>query len=272
MSTDTVTDTETREPEDTAHERAGDRASRRRRVAESRLMLLVLPVVVGLVFGGWLIWRANADLDSIEARQLQAGLIGRLIWQHVVVTLVSAALVVVTAVPLGIALTRPRLRRAAPLVVGVANAGQSAPSIGLIVLLAIWLGFGFWTAVLALTVYAVLPVLRNTITGLQGIDPTLIQAGRGIGMSGLGVLLRVELPLAVPVIMAGLRTALVLLVGTATLVTFINAGGLGTLIVTGITLFRFPVLVSGALLVALLALLVDWAGRVLETVVRPKGI
>ena len=134
------------------------------------------------------------------------------------------------------------------------------------------LGFTFGTAVLALTLYAVLPVLRNTITGLQGIDPTLVEAGRGIGMSGAGVLFRVELPLAVPVIMTGVRTALVLLVGTATLATFVNAGGLGTLIVTGITLFRYPVLVSGALLVALLALLVDWAGRVLERVARPKGI
>ena len=82
-------------------------------------------------------------------------------------------------------------------------------------LLAIWLGFGFWTAVLALTLYGLLPVLRNTIAGLQGVDPTLMEAGRGIGMSASGVLFRIELPLAVPVIMAGVRTALVLLVGTA---------------------------------------------------------
>lgn len=243
-----------------------------RSAGESRLLLFVLPVVVTLVFVAWLVWRANADLDSIEARQLEAGLIARLIWQHVKVTLVATFFVLVVAIPLGVALTRPRLRRAAPIAVGIANAGQSAPAIGLIVLLAIWLGFNFWTAVLALTLYAILPVLRNTITGLQGIDPTLVQAGRGIGMSAAGVLFRVELPLAVPVIMTGVRTALVLLVGTATLVTFINAGGLGTLIVTGITLFRYPVLISGALLVALLALLIDWAGRVLELVARPKGI
>jgi osmoprotectant transport system permease protein len=226
---------------------------------ESRLLLFVLPVVVGLVFAGWLVWRANADLDSIEARQLESGLIMRLIWQHIKITLVSAALVLAIAIPLGVALTRPRLKRMAPAAVGVANAGQAAPSIGLIVLLAIWLGFGFWTAVAGLTLYAILPVLRNTITGLQGVEPTLVEAGRGIGMSTAGVLFRIELPLAVPVIMTGVRTALVLLVGTAT-------------IVTGITLFRYPVLVSGALLVALLALLVDWAGRVLERVARPKGI
>ncbi|MBB6568458.1 ABC transporter permease [Kribbella sandramycini] len=176
------------------------------------------------------------------------------------------------AVPLGIALTRPGVKRAAPVVVAVANAGQAAPVIGLVVLLAIWLGFGFWTAILALCLYAILPVLRNTIVGLQSVDPTLVEAGRGMGMSNRAVLGRIELPLAVPVIMAGIRTALVLVVGTATLATFIDAGGLGSLITTGIRLLRYPVLISGAILVAALALLIDWAGRVLEEVTRPRGL
>lgn len=244
----------------------------RRSLSESRLLLLVLPVLVAVVFGAWAWWRSTADLDSIAARQLAWGLVLDLIWQHVKLTVVSAVFVVAIAVPLGVAVTRPGLRRAAPVVVGIANAGQAAPAIGLIVLLAIWLDFNFTTAVVALTLYAVLPVLRNTIAGLQSVDPTLVEAGRGLGMSNAGVLFRVELPLAVPVILTGVRTALVLLVGTATLATFISAGGLGSLIVTGITLFRNSVLVSGALLVALLALLVDWAGRVLERLLRPKGI
>jgi len=243
------------------------------RVSRDSLILLVsLPTIVVVVFGAWAWWRATADLDSIEARQLAWGLVLELIWQHVKLTLVAAFFVVAIAVPLGVLLTRPRLRRAGTLAVGLANAGQAAPAIGLIVLLAIWLDFTFSTAVIALTVYAILPVLRNTITGLDAVDPSLVEAGRGIGMSNLSVLFRIELPLAVPVIMTGIRTALVLLVGTATLATFINAGGLGSLIVTGITLFRYPVLVSGALLVALLALLIEWAGRVLELVTRPKGV
>ncbi|MGZ4696976.1 MAG: ABC transporter permease, partial [Oryzihumus sp.] len=157
-------------------------------------------------------------------------------------------------------------------VVGVANAGQAAPAIGLIVLLAMWVGFGFQTAVIALALYGILPVLQNTIVGLNQVDRTLVEAGRGMGMSSIAVLFKVELPLAVPVMAAGIRTALVLLVGTATLATFINAGGLGSLIVTGITLFRYPILVSGAVLVALLALAVDWAGHVIEEIVRPKGL
>jgi osmoprotectant transport system permease protein len=247
--------------------RKGSRVSR-----ETLILLVTLPVLVLVAFGAWALWRSTAELDSIEARQLDWSLVMNLIWEHVLLTAVSAFFVVVIAVPLGVALTRPPLRRASTLVVGIANAGQAAPAIGLIVLLAIWLSFTFSTAVIALTIYAILPVLRNTITGLDGVDASLVEAGRGIGMSSKGVLFRIELPLAVPVIMTGIRTALVLLVGTAALATFINAGGLGSLIVTGITLFRYPVLVSGAVLVALLALLVEWAGRVLELVTRPKGV
>jgi osmoprotectant transport system permease protein len=126
--------------------------------------------------------------------------------------------------------------------------------------------------VIALTLYGLLPVLRNTITGLDGIDPTLVEAGRGLGMSSASVLLRVELPLALPVIMTGVRTALVLVVGTATLATFIAAGGLGDIIQTGISLFLPKLMVAGAVLVALLALLIEWLGRLLELVARPKGL
>lgn len=239
---------------------------------ETVLMLVVPPVLVLLVFAAYVGWRQSANLDETELRQLRWSTVLTLMWEHVRLTLVSSALIVAIAVPLGVLLTRGRFRRLSPLVVGVANIGQAAPSVGLIVLLAIWLGFGFWTAVLALTLYGLLPVLRNTITGLQGVDPTLVEAGRGIGMSSGSVLLRIELPLAVPVIMAGVRTALVLVVGTATLATFINGGGLGDILQTGISLFRFSLMIAGAVLVALLALLIEWLGRVLELLTRPRGL
>jgi osmoprotectant transport system permease protein len=273
------TDTEVRQPPDTHEEVEADstqqspqRRTRSRLSREQVLLLGVLPVLVLLVFGGWVWWRQTAHLDSIESRQLAWGTLGDLTWQHVRLTLVTTAFVLLTAIPAGILLTRRKLRRAAQLFVGIGNIGQAAPAIGLVVLLAIWLGFGFWTAVLAFTLYGVLPVLRNTIVGLQGVDQTLVEAGRGMGMSGPAVLFRIELPLAVPVIMAGVRTALVLVVGVASFATFIDAGGLGALIQTGITLFRTSVLVSGGLLIALLALLIDWMGRVLEAIARPKGL
>jgi osmoprotectant transport system permease protein len=188
------------------------------------------------------------------------------------VLLVAALVVLVVAIPLGIALTRRPLRRFSAPVLAVANTGQAAPAIGLIVLLAAWLGFGFRTAVISLVLYAVLPVLRNTMVGISGVDPRLVEAGRGMGMSAAAVLLKVELPLAVPVILAGVRTALVLLVGTATLAVFVDGGGLGVLITTGINLYLNSLLISGAVLVALLALFVDWVGRVVEHVARPRGL
>lgn len=239
---------------------------------ETRLMLVVPPLLVALTFVGYVVWRQNATLTGAELEQLKWSQVWTLLGQHARLTVAASALVVLIAVPLGIALTRGPVRRVAPLVVAFANAGQGAPAIGMIVLLAIWLGYGFWTAVISLTLYGLLPVLRNTITGLQGVDPTLVEAGRGLGMSPAAVLLRVELPLAVPVIMAGVRTALVLVVGVATLATFINGGGLGAILQTGISLFLPKLMVAGAVLVALLALLIEWLGRVLELVARPKGL
>jgi len=276
MSTTTPTSpTVPKTPDAPEADRAGARPRLRLRdrvEAETIGLLLVLPVLVVVVFLGYVWWRQTADLDSIERSALAWPAIREQIVHHIELTVVSSVIVVAVAVPLGILLTRGPARSFAPVVVGIANAGQAAPSIGLVALLAIWLGIGFWTAILALTLYGLLPVLRNTITGLDGVDPTLVEAGRGIGMSAGAVLLRIELPLALPVIMAGIRTALVLVVGTAALVTFIGAGGLGDSLVAGINLFRFKVMIASALLIALLALLVEWAGRVLELVFRPKGI
>lgn len=234
-------------------------------------LLIGLPLLCAVVLGGWAIWRQTADLDAIEARQLAWGTILTLAREHVVLTLITTLVVLITAIPAGILLTRGRFRRYSGFITGFANAGQAAPVIGLIVLLAMWLGFSTGTAVLSLAIYGFLPVLRNTIVGLEQVDQTLVEAARGMGMSPADVLRRVELPLAMPVIMAGVRTALVLVVGAASFATFINAGGLGALITTGITLFRYPILVSGALLIAVVALLVDWAGRVMEMVFTPKG-
>ncbi|KQY62571.1 ABC transporter permease [Nocardioides sp. Root140] len=270
-------------------------------------MLTFPPILVAAVFGGFVWWRQTAELDVVEANQLRwsllfdshfhevfpswnpadwhapfpgwnpaswydGPLLQGLIWEHVLLTVVSAIIVVAIAVPLGIMLTRGGLRVLAPVVVGIANAGQAAPSVGLIVLLFLWLDGGFWTAIFALSLYGILPVLRNTIVGIQGVDPTLVEAGRGIGMTGVMTLFKIELPLSVPVIMAGVRTSLVLIAGTASLACFIDAGGLGEILQTGISLFKFSLMVTGAVLIALLALLIEWLGRVLELLTRPKGI
>lgn len=234
--------------------------------------LVAQPVAILVVLALFALWLNIADLTATERSTLNPSSILSLAWQHVVLTVVSTAIVLVVGIPLGILLTRPPFNRASNAILAVANFGQAAPAIGLVVLMAFWLGFSYWAAVIALVLYAILPVLRNTIIGIESVDARLVEAGRGVGMTAFSTLMRVELPLAVPIMLAGIRTALVLLVGTASLATFVGAGGLGLLITTGVTLFLTKVLVSGALLVALLALSIDWLGRVVETVARPKGL
>jgi len=234
--------------------------------------LIIQPVAILVVLLGFAIWLMTADLSATERATLNPADLLNYTGQHLALTFVSAVIVLVIAIPLGILLTRRPFNRASGVVLAVANVGQAAPAIGLIVLLAFWLGFSFWAAVIALVAYAALPVLRNTMIGIQSVDERLVESGRGMGMSAFSVLMKVELPLAVPVMLAGIRTALVLLVGSAALATFIGAGGLGILITTGVNLFLPRVLVSGALLTALLALLIDWVGRVVEHNARPKGL
>lgn len=253
-------------------EPAEQSTSLRRFTRDDLPLLLGTPALCLLALGAWGWWRTSADLDDVELRILAWKSVLKAAREHLELTAVASVAVVLVAIPLGILLTRAGTRRAAPVVVALANVGQAAPVIGIIVLSAMWLGFGFWTAILALWLYALLPVLRNTIVGLQQVDPTLVEAARGMGMSPAGVLLRVELPIAVPVMLSGVRTALVLVVGTAAFGTFINAGGLGSLITTGITLQRDSVLVSGAVIIAVVALMVDWLGRVFELLATPRGL
>lgn len=259
--------------DDAAIEAATDEADTGRGPAPRPWRPLIVQILVLLailvVYGVWLLL---APLSATERTTLNPSTILELTGQHLALTLVATVIVLVIGVPLGILLTRGPFRRIAEPVLAVANFGQAAPAVGLIVLLAAFVPNGFQASIIALVLYAILPVLRNTMIGVRGVDQRLVEAGRGMGMTAFSVLLRVELPLAVPVMLSGVRTALVLLVGTASLAAFVNGGGLGLLITTGINLYLFKVLISGALLVAVLALVVDWAGRVVEHVARPKGL
>ena len=239
---------------------------------EDKLLVFGTPILILVVFGAWFIWRTTTTLTDVEMRQLAWSVIGRRTLEHLRIVVISAIIVLAVGLPLGIVLTRQRMKFLVHIVTGIGNAGQSAPVIGVIVLLAMWLGFGTPVAILSLSLYAFLPVLANTIAGLQGVDKDLIESARGMGMTPWQILWRIEIPLASSVILNGVRTALVLLVGVGAFATFIDAGGLGALIQSGIVLFRYRVLVSGAILVALLALFVDWIGRIVEIAVTPKGI
>ncbi|QQM43052.1 ABC transporter permease [Streptomyces liliifuscus] len=244
--------------------------SRASRVTWQKLTLL--PAVLTVVLLTTWLWFRQADLDPLSENALSGGQVWKALRQQIELTVISTFFVLIIAIPLGILLTRKAFRRATPAAMAVANMGQATPAIGLLALLVIWLGIGQKAALIGIIAYAVLPVLSNTIAGLKANDPTLLEAARGIGMSPMGVLARVELPLAVPLILAGVRTALVLNVGTATLATFGGGGGLGVLITTGITNQRMPVLVLGSILTVALALLVDWLASLAELLLSPLGL
>lgn len=234
-------------------------------------LTIVPAMLVVILLATWL-WFQQADLDAVSENALSNGQVSQALWEHIELTAISTFFVLIIAIPLGILLTRRAFRKATPVAVAFANMGQATPAIGLLALLVIWLGIGRRAALIGMIAYAVLPVLSNTMAGLQANDPTVLEAARGIGMSPLGVLSRVELPLAVPLILAGVRTALVLNVGTATLAVFGGGGGLGVLITAGITNQRMPVLVLGSILTVSLALLVDWLAALAEVLLRPRGL
>jgi osmoprotectant transport system permease protein len=223
-----------------------------------RLRLVLTPAVLAGASAAVVVWAHHGRAGS-EAGVLDIATLAARVGEHVRLCVVSTALAVAVAVPAGVAATRPGLRPLAPPVLFVANVGQSVPTIAVLALAFSVTGIGFTTAVIGLWAYSLLPVLRNTVAGLAGVDPAVLEAARGMGMSPLQVLWRVELPLAWPVLVAGVRTAAVVNVGTAALATFVGAGGLGDLITVGLDNQRDRILYTGAALTALLALAVDWA-------------
>lgn len=236
------------------------------------LKRFTVPIIVVVALAVLLLWLSTIELDSIEQRTLNWNYITLRVGEHLSLTVVASALVAVLAIPTGILLSRTRSRVLRATILGIANVGQATPAVGVVILLAIVWQTGYTTALVALVIYAFLPVLRNTMIGLQQVDANVRESARGMGMTPNQVLLRIELPLAQPVILAGLRTSLVFCVGVATIATFINAGGLGDMIVNGLKLQRFPVLIVGAVLVACIALLIDWIAGLAEDLLKPKGI
>ena len=181
-----------------------------------------------------------------------------LLWQHVVLVMVSTSVAIAIGLPVGVLLTRRPAWRGP--VLGLANVFQTIPSLalfGFLIPLPFIGGIGARTAIVALVVYALLPIIRNTYTGIVGVDPAVREAGRGMGMTDRELLTMVELPLAAAVILAGIRVATVVSVGTATIAAAIGAGGLGVYIFRGVAMVNDVLILAGALPAALLALLAD---------------
>jgi osmoprotectant transport system permease protein len=216
---------------------------------------------------GWL-----TDPASWQGRNA----IGVRIWEQVYLSAASVGLALLIAIPVGLAIGHTN--RAAGLVVSIANIGRAVPSLG-------WLGIFFpivlllrtgasgpWTALVALTLLAIPPIVTNTYVGIREVDDDLLEAARGLGMREREVLRRVEIPLALPVIMAGIRTSAVQVVATATLAAVVSGGTLGVIIIQGINGGARERLVGAALLVALLSILTEVTFSLLERATVSRGV
>jgi osmoprotectant transport system permease protein len=196
--------------------------------------------------------------------------------EHLQLTAISVGLAIVFSVPSGIILTRSE-RLSTP-VLGIASVIQTIPSLalfGLVIPIFMFLSLpiiGLFPALFALFLYALLPILRNTYTGIRQVDPVILEAAKGIGMTNAQILWKVELPLSIPVIMAGIRTSTVISVGIATLAALIGAGGLGELIFRGLRTINYKLMLAGAVPAAMLALILDFLLAWVENILTPKGL
>jgi osmoprotectant transport system permease protein len=190
--------------------------------------------------------------------------------QHLQVTFTAIGLAILVAVPLGIILIR--YKRFSNPVIGVVGVLQTIPSLALLALMIPLFGIGFKPAVAALFLYSLLPILRNTFTGLNEVTYTMIKAARGMGMTRSQIIFKIQVPIAMPVIIAGIRTAAMICVGTATLAALIGYGGLGALIYSGIQQINNTYIIVGAFFSALLALVIDGIFMLTEHAITPKGL
>lgn len=236
-----------------ADEHAGKKQGRQSRFYRRFVLGFILVMLIYGFFSGLFgyMWEERLDLYY-------------LLQQHIYLVGISFTLALLIGLFTGLFLSRGPLEKYQNLIMYFVGLGQTVPSLAVLALSMTFLGVGSRPAVLALTVYSVLPIARNTLAGFNSVPPELIDAGRGLGLSPLQILIHVEIPGAIPVIMAGIRMALVLNIGTAALGALIGAGGLGEQIFTGISFFNFNLILSGALPVALLALAADFFLRMIE--------
>ncbi|WP_422678376.1 ABC transporter permease [Bosea beijingensis] len=214
-------------------------------------------------------------METIAFIMANLTVIGQRMLEHVWLVGVSVGVAIMTGVPTGIAITQSR--RAADLVLYIASIIITIPSIALFGILipllsTIGHGIGYLPAVIALILYAQLPIIRNTYTAIMNVDPALREAARGMGMTTLERLRRVELPLALPVILNGVRSAVVLNIAIAAIATYIGAGGLGTFISRGISQTDIRQLLTGAIAVSLLAIIADYGLLFAQRVLTSPGL
>lgn len=192
--------------------------------------------------------------------------------RHLQIVAVAELFAIIVGIPIGFLATRKAFRFVSPVLIGIANVGQTVPTLAFIGITAALLGMGYTAAVIALFVYATLPIVRNTYAGIRSVDPAVKEAAQGMGMSKWEVTSRIELPLARPIIIAGIRTSTVVNVGTAAVAGMIGAGGLGAIIMTGLAVRVMPIVIQGAAPTAALAIVLDALLGGVEEWMTPRGL
>lgn len=249
-----------------------------------RLVVLIslLALCIGLT-----IWITNMDKIGVM-EPFTSGQIWMEIWRHVQMVLITELIVIPIGVPLGILVTRPGFRKLATPIVGGANAGQSIPSMAIVAIMVpiiSWLvfkfpvlsslgvrAFGLLPAIIALSIWGLLPILRNSYAAINNINPAIVEAARGMGMTRGQIARKIELPLALPVIMTGIRVSTVVVVGTATLAALIAAGGLGKIILAGVFNSEELIILQGVAPTAALAITLGFILERIESWMTPRGL
>jgi osmoprotectant transport system permease protein len=235
---------------------------------------LILLGLLFLLFAQQPLWEAFLSRLFPEQRTVVFGRATtlELALQHLEIVGLAILLILALGLPLGVWLTRASGRAFLPLASNLLSVGQTFPPVAVLALALPYFGFGLRPTLIALVAYGLLPVVRNTIAGLEAVPADLKEAARGMGMSPMRLLVSVELPLALRVILAGVRISAVYTIGTATVAPLIGAGGLGVPIIAGLAVSNLALVIQGALPVALLALLSDFALGRLELVLTPQGL
>ncbi|WP_163338947.1 ABC transporter permease [Desulfopila sp. IMCC35008] len=230
-----------------------------------RIIFAVIILIVGITF-------ERTGLVELLSDPYEYPVIMALFIQHLYMVTLSMGFATIIGVMAGIVLTRRRFRRYAGVCMYIIGLGQTIPSLAVLALAMSFLGIGTKPAVFALTIYSILPIARNTLAGITAVPSELIDAGKGMGMPPMKILMEVELPNAMEVILTGFRVAMVINIGTAALAYVIGAGGLGDLIFTGISLMQTDKLLAGAIPVTLLALLADFLSELLGLAMISRGL
>ncbi|MBM5966552.1 ABC transporter permease [Staphylococcus epidermidis] len=190
--------------------------------------------------------------------------------EHFYISMFALLLAIVVAVPLGILLSKTQ--RTANVVLTVAGVLQTIPTLAVLAIMIPIFGVGKTPAIVALFIYVLLPILNNTVLGVKNIDKNVIQAGQSMGMTKFQLMKDVEMPLALPLIISGIRLSSVYVISWATLASYVGAGGLGNLVFNGLNLYQPPMIISAAIVVTLLALVIDFILSLVEKWVVPKGL